>query len=390
MAEPPTHQQQTGPVAVYGATGYTGRLVAAELDRRGANFILAGRSADKLESLAAQLRPGVRWVAAGLDDGVALRELLEPCTTVISCAGPFSLHGEPLLAAALDAGTHYLDTTGEQPFMDKVFRAYGPRAETEGVALVPAMGFDYVPGDMVASLTAEGMGPLDEIVLAYAARGFGATRGTMLSTLEMLRGGDVEYRDGAWRPASQRVDRGAWEFAAPWGKQRMVRYPAGEQITVPRHVEVRNVRTLLSASAVVPGSLARAAPLVMPPFQLAARTPLRRAAGALVSRLPEGPSESDRRAARWVIECEARAGSRRRAATVTGPDPYGLTAFSVVHGALLTAAPGYERAGALAPSQAFDPVEFLDTLGEFGVERRVEPLPDDRRAPAASTAASSR
>jgi short subunit dehydrogenase-like uncharacterized protein len=376
---------QTGPVAVYGATGYTGRLVAHELDRRGADFVLAGRNSAKLEALAGELGPGARTAAVSLDDSRALRDLLEPCASVIACAGPFTRHGEPVVSAAVDTGTHYLDTTGEQTFMATVFDAYGPRADAAGVALVTAMGFDYVPGDMIASQTASGMGELDEITLAYSVRGFGATRGTMLSGMEILKGGDVEYRDGAWRPASQRVDRGTWEFPPPVGKQRMIRYPAGEQITVPRHVRTRTVTTLLNASTAMPGPIARAAPVLMPPMQLALRTPLRRAAGALVSRLPEGPSEEARRAARFMVCCEARAGARRRRGTVTGSDVYGLTAFTVAHGALLAAAPGYERRGALAPSQAFDPEAFLNAMSEFGVDREVEPLPDqDAKAAAAA------
>jgi short subunit dehydrogenase-like uncharacterized protein len=378
---------QTAPVAVYGATGYTGRLVAAELDRRGADFVLAGRSAAKLDALAAELGGRPRTAAVSLDDRAALRELLEPCAVVIACAGPFTLHGEPVVAAAVEAGIHYLDTTGEQPFIQRVFQAYGPRAESAGCALVPAMGFDYVPGDMLAAVTAEGMGPLDEVTLAYSVRGFGATRGTMLSGMEMLKGGDVEYRDGAWRPASQSVGRGTWEFPAPVGRQRMVRYPAGEQITVPRHVETRNVRTMLSAKSALPGPAADAAPILMPPFQVALRTPLRRALGALVSRLPEGPDAEARRAARFMISCEARAGARRRRGTVTGADPYGLTAFGIAHAALLAAAPGYEGAGALAPSQAFDPHEFLEALAEFGVDHAVDPLSPQWEPAAASVPA---
>jgi short subunit dehydrogenase-like uncharacterized protein len=381
MAEAPA---QTAPIAVYGATGYTGRLVAAELERRGADFVLAGRNAAKLDALAAELPGEPRTAAVSLDDPAALRELLEPCAAVIACAGPFTLHGEPVVAAAADAGTHYLDTTGEQPFIQDVFQAYGPRAETAGSALVPAMGFDYVPGDMLASLTAEGMGPLDEVTLAYSVRGFGATRGTMLSGMEMLKGGDVEYRDRAWRPASQSIGRGTWDFPAPVGRQRMVRYPAGEQITVPHHVETRNVRTMLSAKSALPGPAADAAPVLMPPFQLALRTPLRRMLGALVSRLPEGPDAEARRAARFMINCEARAGARRRRGTATGPDPYGLTAFTTVHGALLAAAPEYDRSGALAPSEAFDPHDFLEALGEFGVDYAVDPL-SSREAPAAAS-----
>src|SRR5436190_17165629 len=180
MSESPP---QRGPIAVYGASGYTGRLVAAELARRGVRAILAGRNAAKLEMVAEDLGGDSEVRAVTLDDTQGLRELLEPCAAVIACAGPFQLHGEPVLAAAVEARAHYLDTTGEQPFMRRVFEDYGPAAERAGVALLTAMGFDYVPGDMIAALTAEGMGPLDEVTLAYAVSGFGPTRGTVLSGL---------------------------------------------------------------------------------------------------------------------------------------------------------------------------------------------------------------
>ena len=381
--------EQSGTVCVYGATGYTGRLVAGELQRRGADFVLAGRSAERLDALAAELGSGARTAAVSLDDPVALRELLEPCTAVIACAGPFIRHGEPVLAAAVETGTHYLDTTGEQPYIQMVFERYGEPAARAGAALVPAMGFDYVPGDMIAALTAAGMGPLQEIVLAYSVRGFGASRGTMRSALESLGGGDVEYRDGAWRPAPQRVDRGTWEFPAPVGKKRMVRYPAGEQITVPRHVDTRTVSMLLSAATMMPSArLAPAAPAVMPLMRLAMRTPLRRAADAMIARLPEGPGEEARRASRFMIVCEARAGGTRRRGTVTGSDVYGLTAATIVRGALLASAPGYEAHGALAPAQAFDPAEFLFELGALGVDHEVEPLPETTPAAAPATGTS--
>ncbi len=364
---------QTGPIAVYGATGYTGRLIAAELRRRGAEVVLAGRNRPKLEILAEDLGGEVAIRDASLDDSAALRELLDPCAAVIACAGPFQLHGEPVLAAAVDTGTHYLDTTGEQPFMLKVFEEYGPSAERAGAALVTAMGFDYVPGDMLAALTAEGMGSLDEIVLAYAVRGFGATRGTALSALGMMAAGDKEWRDGELAPAGRGVSAGSWDFPEPIGRQRMVRYPSGEQVTVPRHVQTQRVRTLLTASTVIPLPLVpRVAPLVMVPFRLTMQTPLRRAVAALIGRLPEGPSEESRRASSFTVVCAARQGSRERRGTVTGANPYGLTARTTVEGALRCAAPGYDRKGALAPSQAFDPADFLAALQDFGVEHEVE------------------
>jgi short subunit dehydrogenase-like uncharacterized protein len=365
---------QKGPIAVYGATGYTGKLVAEELKRRDADFVIAGRSAEKLQALAAQLG-GVPTQAASLDDPAALRELLEPCAAVIACAGPFAVHGEPVLAAATETGTHYLDTTGEQPFMKMVFDRYGPAAAGKGVALIPAMGFDYVPGDLIASLTAEGMGPLDEIVIAYAVRGFAPTRGTASSTLEIMRGGDVEWRDGRWQPAPKQTDGGRWSFPAPIGEQRTLRYPAGEQITVPQHIETARVRTLLSGM-MLPARLMPLVPLTMPLVGLAMRTPIKRAANAMIGRMPEGPSESDRHACRFLIVAEARAGSRVRGGTVSGPDVYGLTARTTVEGALLAADPAFDRNGALAPAQAFDPASFLDSLADFGVDYEVEPLPE--------------
>jgi short subunit dehydrogenase-like uncharacterized protein len=362
----PANPEQTGPIAVYGATGFTGRLVAAELRRRGARMILAGRNSAKLEILAEEIGDLAETRTASLDDGRGMRDLLEPCAAVIACAGPFQLHGEPVLAAAVDAGTHYLDTTGEQPFMRLVFERYGEAAQQRGVALVTAMGFDYVPGDMIASLVA-GDDPVEEIALAYWVKGFGATRGTALSALGMLAGGDVEWRDAQLQAAPQSVGRGTWQFGAPVGRQSMVRYPAGEHITVPKHVHTPRVRTLLSASTAVPLP-GPAASLVMAPFQLAMRTPIRRALEAMVPRLPEGPSEESRRQSRFLIECEARGESGYRRGQVSGSDPYGLTARTTVEGALRFAGPGYDRRGAMAPSQAFDPTDFLDSLGSAGVE----------------------
>ena len=145
-----------------------------------------------------------------------------------------------------------------------------------------------------------------------------------MSALGMIDGGDVEWRDGELQPAPQSVGRGRWDFTPPVGDQRMVRYPAGEQITVPRHVETPSVRTILSASTAAPHPrLAFAAPLLMPVLQLATRTPLKRAMAAVVSRLPEGPEEEDRRRSRFQIDCEAvrrhagGAEGRSRAATST-------------------------------------------------------------------------
>jgi short subunit dehydrogenase-like uncharacterized protein len=118
----------------------------------------------------------------------------------------------------------------------------------------------------------------------------------------------------------------------------------------------------------------------MPALGVALRTPLRRAAEAFIGRMPEGPSDEDRKRARFMVCCEARAGARSRRGVTTGTDVYGLTAVTTSHAALLTAAPDYDRAGALAPAQAFDPGDFFTALADFGVEVDVEPLPEPATA----------
>lgn len=375
----PLLSRQRGPIAVYGATGYTGKLVAAELAGSKFPFVLAGRSQAKLDALAAQLGGDVRTHAVALDDPDGLRSLLTDCAAVIACAGPFSLHGEPLLAAAVDTATHYLDTTGEQTYMRTAFETYGPRAKAAGAAVIPAMGFDYVPGDMIAALTAEGMGEVDQVTLAYSVAGFGMTRGTQQSGLEMLAGGDVEWRKLQWLPADQSIGRGTFEFPEPIGRQRMVRYPAGEQITVPRHIATRQVRTMITASTIAPSALSRVLPLLTRPTGLAMRTPLRKLVARAIERLPEGPKLEDRKAARFTIVCDVVRGSTTRRGVIRGSDVYGLTAASIVRGAAIAAQGRVSRSGALAPSEAFEARGFLEALEPFdvawevGSEREVSP-----------------
>lgn len=373
MPVSPGMPAQDKPIAIYGATGFTGGLIAHELKKLGADFLIAGRDRGKLEALSGELG-GVPFVAASVDDPAGLREMLEPCSVVIACAGPFGLYGEPVVAAAADSGTHYLDTTGEQGFMRMVFDRHGARAAETGATLVSGMGFDYAPGDLIAALTADGMGPLEEIVVAYCVHGFEPTHGTALSGLEIMRGGDVVWADGDWRPAPRSADGGRWRFPEPIGEQRMLRYPAGEQVTVPRHVKTARVRTLLNGM-VVPPRLIPLAVISSPLLGLAMRTPLRRAMGALVRRLPAAPGERSREASRFTISCEARGKSGARRGMVHGSDVYGLTAVSLAHGALLCADPSYERSGALAPAQAFDAASFLAALTDFGISVEVEPLP---------------
>ena len=149
-----------------------------------------------------------------------------------------------------------------------------------------------------------------------------------------MAGEDFEWRAGGRHPASRRVNRGTFEFPPPIGRRRMIRYPAGEHVTVPRHVDTRAVRTLAERErrrCRTRGS-PPLAPVLAPAVQLALRTPARRAIEAAVARLPDGPAAG--RPARLPLHDRLRRGPRRqrRRGVISGSDVYGVTARATVRG----------------------------------------------------------
>jgi short subunit dehydrogenase-like uncharacterized protein len=355
-------------IAVYGATGYTGKLVAEELERRGLEARLCGRNGGKLRALKASL--GVDWEvrAAPVDDTECLRKAFDGADVVISCAGPFTYYGAPVIEAALDVGAHYCDTTGEQPYMKRVFDFLDEPAASRGLAVVPAVGFDIVPGDLAAALAC-GDRSWEEVVIAYAVTGFAMSRGTMRSAAEMLTGEDLEYVHGEFVPAPSGIVNERFTYPDPLGERAVTKFPGGEVVTVPRHVDARTVRGRMTLGTYAPHpSLAPAVPYAVPVIGALMRTPLGGALDGLIDRLPEGPGDDARRASRFTIVAEARAadGSTSRA-SVTGSDVYGLTAVIAVEVARTMAEDAFAESGALAPAQVVDPAGFLDFLGDHGV-----------------------
>lgn len=356
-------------VILYGATGYTGKLVAAELKRRKLSFTLAGRNRQKLERLAESLELDVPLKTASIDQPGSLLGIFKGGKVVINCAGPFSLIGEPVVRAAIESGCHYLDTTGEQAFVRKIVESYDRAASMAEVAVVNAMGFDYAPADCAASIAAQGLEPLDRLEISYDVKGMGASRGTMMSVLEVVGGDEAVFRNGHLHKAPIAVESESFDFPEPINRQRCVRLAAGEVITIPRHTDVRDLKVRISAGSVVPNALIqRAAPYIMPALSLFLRAAIaRRALDKLIERAPEGPSEKARGDARFTIVIDAQSGKGKQRVTVHGRDIYGLTAIMAAQGAFLMSQPEFERSGVLSPASAFDPKGFLDYLAPFGL-----------------------
>jgi len=134
-------------ILVYGATGYTGKLVAEEASRRGLDVVLAGRNPEKLKAVADSLGLEARPIA--LSDPPRLHAGLEDVSTVLHIAGPFSETSRPMVDACLATQTHYLDVTGEIPVFEAIARR-DAEAQAAGVTLLPGVGFDVVPSDCLA------------------------------------------------------------------------------------------------------------------------------------------------------------------------------------------------------------------------------------------------
>ena len=111
-----------GRIVLFGATGYTGRLTAEAMVERGLRPVLAARSRDKLEALASKLdKSGLETAVADVSDPPSVRALVERGDVLVTTVGPFARWGTPAAAAASTAGAHYLDSTGEPPFIREVF-----------------------------------------------------------------------------------------------------------------------------------------------------------------------------------------------------------------------------------------------------------------------------
>ena len=134
-------------ILIYGATGYTGKLVAMQARETHLSFEVAGRNGPQVTALAEQLDVPCRIFA--LDDPETIIASLAGVTAVLNCAGPFASTARPLMEACIACGVHYLDITAEY----KVYalaEAWSERAAAAGVMLLPGVGWDVVPSDCLA------------------------------------------------------------------------------------------------------------------------------------------------------------------------------------------------------------------------------------------------
>lgn len=139
-------------IVVYGATGFTGRLVAEFLASHHPelNFAMAGRSQEKLEAVRAEIGApdDTPLIVADSDDDQSLLSMTGRAEAVITTVGPYQLYGEPLLRACVLNGTDYVDLCGEPAWMKDMIEKYDAKAKETGARIVLSCGFDSIPFDL--------------------------------------------------------------------------------------------------------------------------------------------------------------------------------------------------------------------------------------------------
>jgi len=179
-------------VLIYGASGYTGRLIAAHAANSQCSPVVAGRSADRVQALAAEL--GIPARAMALDGSRRFDEALEDVDVLINAASPFEQTARPLIESCLRTRTHYLDVTGELPVFQDAFR-YDEPARKRGVMIMPGAGLGIVASDCLAAHVAASI-PRRKYLRIGLLRPAMFSRGTFRSALGLSNSQITIRRNG--------------------------------------------------------------------------------------------------------------------------------------------------------------------------------------------------
>ena len=191
-------------VVLYGATGFTGRQTVAYFTQHappGLKWAIAGRNRAKLEAL----NPKVPLFAADSSDHHGIDQIVARTRVILSTAGPFALYGTPLVDACVRFQTHYVDITGETPWVRMLIDRYHEKAASEGTRIIPFCGFDSVPSDLGALLISQSLGPETREVKAYFKMRGGFNGGTLATMLNMYESGTDKTADDPFLLSPSRV-----------------------------------------------------------------------------------------------------------------------------------------------------------------------------------------
>ena len=234
-------------VVLYGANGYTGQHVAWKLAERGIPFIAAGRNKARLEESLGkmpELKDARYEIVTVGHDEASLTELFRGCKVVHNLVGPYMQYGEPVVRAALAAGAHYLDATGEQDWMLHLREAYGPQFADKGLVLSPACASMWNSGLLAAEAVLEKQG-VDSVDILYTLHGIPSVSST-LSFMRMCCQPQLYLSDKKLVPWAAAT---GVQVSVPGLHQVLTALPwsgGGESVFFENDPRVRNCTTLVA------------------------------------------------------------------------------------------------------------------------------------------------
>ena len=358
-------------IVLFGATGYTGRLAAEAMVERGLKPVLAARSQDKLDALVEGLGGELKTATADVADPPSVRALVENGDVLVTTVGPFTRWGGPAAAAATTAGAHYIDSTGEPPFIREVFERYGAAAEQAGVGMLTALGYDWVPGNMAGGLALERAGELaTRVDVGYFITGSGSmSGGTKASLVGAISEPAFGYRDG--RIQTERGAKRVRSFAVGSKQLQGVSVGSSEHFTLPRLApRLREVNAYLGWF----GPASRAMQVMSAGTSVAMKLPgvdkLWSAAGERFVQGSSGGPDAEARSksgSHIVAIAYDAAGRQLSEVHVSGVDGYTFTGRMLAWGADRAAAGALKGTGALVPVDAFGLDELVKGCAEAGI-----------------------
>ncbi|MDP3847849.1 MAG: saccharopine dehydrogenase NADP-binding domain-containing protein [Pseudomonas sp.] len=306
---------------IYGANGYTGRLIALHAKSLGLQPILAGRSAD-IRRMGEETGLPVRQF--DLSNSIACAKALADVQLVLNCAGPFSATAAPMLQACLAAGAHYLDITGEYSVFEHAHSLH-ETAQTAGIVICPGVGFDVVPTDCLAVALKAAMPDAIELSLGFDTAS-GLSPGTSKTLLENLAAGGKVREQGVLRSVPTAYKKRICDFG--YGPKWAMSIPWGDVVTAFYSTGIATISVYVPTPKPMI-QLLRALDGLRPAF---AWPWLQRLLNAVIGRWVKGPTAAQRATLRTAVWGEVRnAQGQIKTARIETNNGYELTAHSAVH-----------------------------------------------------------
>ncbi|MCX7876790.1 MAG: saccharopine dehydrogenase NADP-binding domain-containing protein [Melioribacteraceae bacterium] len=226
---------------IYGANGYSAKLILNELLKFNIKPILAGRNKKEIIEIAENYK--LDYKIFDLENFELIVENLKGIHTLINCAGPFIFTAKELIEACLITKTNYLDITGEIPVLSLAYK-YSEKAKENNITILPAVGFDIIPTDCLAKKLKEKYPNAYELKLSLITINSKISRGTLLTSIEFLSGKSKILKDG--KIIESTIGEYKNEVIIEGKKYYTISIPWGDVFTANISTEIKNVSVYLS------------------------------------------------------------------------------------------------------------------------------------------------